>query len=63
MPNELSMNVEKLQKNALDKYKIKRKSHHVYKAAATLWGHGVEFETALAIVKSAFEAAAHEAGE
>ena len=63
VPNELSMNVEKLQKNVLDKYKIKRASHHMYKAAAALWGQGVEFNIALAIVKSAFDAATHEASE
>lgn len=60
-PNILSLQVEKLPKNALDKYKIKRRKFHEYKAAVRLWGQGVDFEDALQIVESAFDAAMTEA--
>ena len=60
-PNALNLQVEKLQKNVLDKYKIKRRRHHVYKAAARLWGQGVDFNEALGIVEFAFDAATTEA--
>lgn len=60
-PNILSLQVEKLPKNTLDKYRIKRRKYHEYKAAARLWGQGVEFPEALRIAESAFDAAMFEA--
>lgn len=42
------------------RYRARRRSHHIYAAAAKLWSHGVEWEKALAIINEAFDAATFE---
>lgn len=50
-----------MSKPALDTYKAKRKSYHIYRAAATLWSEGgVEWSRALEVITAAFDAATHE---
>ena len=59
--NELKLKKEQLKRDHLEKYKVRRKSHHIYQAAARLWKQGVAMEAALSIVKEAFEEATFEA--
>lgn len=59
-PNRLELTAQGLSKRQLDKYKVKRKSHHVYKAASKLWARGVAWEQALSVVQEAFDAVLQE---
>lgn len=59
--NEIRLQRERVDKAVLDTYRAKRKSYHVYKAAAALWSEGVEWQTALSIIQQAFNAMTHEA--
>lgn len=59
-PNELAMRRGLLKREHLDRYRARRRSHHIYAAAAKLWSHGVEWEKALAIINEAFDAATFE---
>ena len=59
-PNRLEMTYQRTQKSVLDKYKSRRKAHHLYSAAARLWANGVEWSRALQIVSEAFDAIVHE---
>ena len=56
----MALRYERLEKGVLDRYKAKRKSHHVYTAAARLWSAGMDFQAALTIVREACDAALHE---
>lgn len=56
VPNTLQLQAEGLNKEVLDKYKVKRRSHHLYVAAARLWAAGMPFSQAFNIVKDAFAA-------
>lgn len=58
--NRLALQTERLPPIVLDKYRAKRRSFHIYRAAARLWGQGVDFQKALGIVSEAFHAATHE---
>ena len=60
VPNALRLATEKAEKTILDRYRVKRKAHHVCAAASKLWVLGVPWERALSIVEEAFEAAATE---
>lgn len=55
-PNELRLERDTFKKEALDKYKSRRRSFHLYQAAARLWSFGVDWERALGTVKEAFDA-------
>lgn len=54
--NILAMQAEGLKKDHLDKYKSKRRSHHMYRAASRLWAAGLPWEQAFTIVKESFDA-------
>lgn len=59
-PNQLHMKRELLEGSYLAKYKVANKAHHIYRAASRLWAAGMRFETALQIVREAFDAATFE---
>jgi hypothetical protein len=46
----------------LDKYKSKRKTFHIHRAAARIWARGVPWSDALNMVTEAFDATTFEAG-
>ena len=50
------MQADSFKKGVLDRYKAKRRSHHLYEAASRLWALGVAWPTALEIVSDAFDA-------
>ncbi|CAK9052079.1 unnamed protein product [Durusdinium trenchii] len=58
-PNILRLRTERLNKDFLYTYRLKRKEYWVYKAAARLWREGIEWATALEIVSEAFDATTH----
>ncbi|CAK9049495.1 unnamed protein product, partial [Durusdinium trenchii] len=60
-PNELEMRYERIPKQNLDRYRVVRKRHYIYRAAARLWQEGVAWGKALEIVTEAFDGACHEA--
>ena len=53
----MNLVTERLPRVVLDRYKVRRKAYHVYRAAVRLWGEGMDFQRALSIVESAFNAA------
>lgn len=55
-PNALQLQAEGLAKEALDKYRVKRRSHHLYVAAARLWAAGMRWSDAYRIIDDAFAA-------
>ena len=59
-PNRLRLVPERLERSLLDRYKCRRRQHHINKAAAQLWAQGVEFQRALKIVQEAFDEATYE---
>ena len=48
--------MDQSERRALDCYRARRKTKHMYDAAAKLWAEGVEWERGLAIVQEAFDA-------
>ena len=54
--NVLQMQAEQLTGSVLDRYKVKRRKHHEYQAAARLWAKGLSWTDASQIVGDAFEA-------
>lgn len=56
-PNRLDLHTERVSKRTLDAYKVKRKTVHIFRAAARLWAAGVAFDRALEIATAAFDAA------
>lgn len=56
----MQLRYERPPKQELDRYKIKRKSHYVYEAAARLWAEGMEWQRALSIIQHAFDSATAE---
>ena len=54
--NVLHMQAEQLTGSVLDRYKVKRRKHHEYQAAARLWAKGLSWTDASQIVGDAFEA-------
>ena len=59
-PNALRLDRERLPPVVLDRYRSRRKRYHIYNAAVQLYGEGIEFERALAIVNEAFDASIFE---
>ena len=59
-PNAMNLVTEKLPRVVLDRYRVRRKAYHVYRAAVRLWGEGMDFQRALSIGESAFSAATWE---
>ena len=57
----MQLRFENLPKQNLDRYRVRRKAHYMYEAAAKLWQEGVEWPKALQIVTEAFNAACQEA--
>lgn len=55
------MRYERIPKQNLDRYRVVRKRHYIYRAAARLWQEGVAWGKALEIVTEAFDGACHEA--
>ena len=55
--NSLNLQTERASKAALDRYRVKRKRFHIFRAAAKLWAAGVNWEKALGVVTEAFDAA------
>ena len=61
VPNHVAMQREAMEKKHLEKYKAKRRIHHIHRAAAHLWAHaGVPWDQALATVTEAFDATTFE---
>lgn len=54
--NVLQMQAEQLTGSVLDRYKVKRRKHFEYQAAARLWAKGLSWTDASQIVGDAFEA-------
>lgn len=51
----MQLEAQNLAKTALRKYKSMNKTHSEYRAAARLWGSGVNWTEALQIVNEAFD--------
>lgn len=49
------MQVDVVPKDCLTKYRVRSKRFHIYKAAARLWGHGMNWPDALRFIEDAFE--------
>lgn len=54
--NELIMQVQNLERTALEKYRVENRSQHIYRAASRLWVTGLPWADALSIVEDAFDA-------
>jgi hypothetical protein len=52
-----------MNKRHLDKYRAKRKAHHIHLAAAKIWARGVPWDDALSMVTETFAATTFEARE
>ena len=50
------MQKDSLRKEVLSKYKSRRRTYHIYRAAARLWGSGVPWTEALSVINEAFDA-------
>ena len=61
VPNRVLLQRELLGKQHLGKYKSKRRSYHIHKAAAKVWARGVPWVDALDMVQEAFDATTFEA--
>ena len=55
VPNEITMQHEPLEKRELLRYIHKRRQQSLYRAAARLWGGGLAWDRAIAIVREAFD--------
>lgn len=58
-PNSVVIRRDKKNAKFLDKYKVKNRDVHIYRAAVILWGgggHQMTWERALELSRSAFEA-------
>ena len=55
VPNAITMHHEPLEKRELLRYIHKRRQQSLYRAAARLWGGGLAWHRAIAIVREAFD--------
>ena len=55
VPNEITMQHEPLEKRELLRYTHKRRQQSLYRAATRLWGQGLAWHNAMAIVREAFD--------
>lgn len=59
--NNVWLDRELMNKRHLDKYRAKRKLHHIHSAAAKIWSYGVPWDAAVQMVTEAVDATTFEA--